>query len=342
MIEHEKYRKPPTAFISYTHDNDAHKRWVQKFYSDLRFQGIDVTLDEFNLKLGEDLFYFMEKGISENEFIIVICTPAYKTKADNRQGGGGYETRLATAILAGDLLTDKIIPILVHGDQKSAIPTYLKAALYADFRDKSRYDMSLEALVSTLFREERRPSVGWPKHALASIFGNTNPAYDPPPVGRRMVRQVRTAPILLDETIDGLRTKSKVVRIGDMDNERPVLEFDEAVFGFTVPWILDTSDRGIVGGTGPDKICLNTEPGGTVQLEIHRRSDGTIAFVGYCNKVDFISINKSETISKQKFTFTVSPHKEYLFPLSVPVGLIDTYRHRSLPDHIYAVDIKLA
>ena len=342
MTELEKYRKQPTAFISYTHEDDSHQDWVRKLASDLIFQGIKVKLDQFDLRVGQDLLYFMEKGIAENDFIVVICTPTYKTKTDNRQGGAGYETRIATAIVAGDLLTDKVIPILARGDQKSAIPAYLTAARYADFRDKNHYDTSLGELVSALFREEKIPTVGWPKRELSRIFGKTNPMYDPSPIVEKCVRQTRTASIILDETIQGLRTKCKVVKICDMDNGRLALEFDSAVYGFTVPWILNTSDRGIVGGTGSDKICLHTERLGTAQLEIHRRSDGAIALIGYCNKMGFISIKNLVEISEQKFTFTVIPTKDYIFPVSVPVSLIKTYRHRSLGNGADVVDIQLA
>ncbi len=43
------------VFISYSHDNDEHKSWVMQVATRLRHNGVDVILDQWNLKLGQDL-----------------------------------------------------------------------------------------------------------------------------------------------------------------------------------------------------------------------------------------------------------------------------------------------
>ncbi|CAB3801428.1 toll/interleukin-1 receptor domain-containing protein [Pararobbsia alpina] len=341
MTTSEIYRKPPTAFISYTHEDESHQSWVRRFASDLLFQGVEVKIDQFDLKLGQDLFHFMEKGVAENEFILAICSPRYKAKANNREGGGGYETRIAASILGNNLLTDKFIPILRVGDSASAIPTYLMPALYVDFRNDSQYNVNLERIVSTLFREETKPQIGWPKRELAALFGNTDPAYDPPFFERRAAAQARTVSVLVGADIEELRAGSEVVQINEIDNDRPVFEFDTAVFGFTVPWILNTSDRGVVGGTGPDKITLSRTPGGTVQLEIHRRADGVVAFIGYCNENTCALLRDPGGFSGMTVTLGVMPFESYSMPVSVPVTVIMSYRNRSLPNRTEVVDVRL-
>jgi hypothetical protein len=40
----------------------------------------------------------MEKSVRENDYVLIICTPTYKSKSDNRVGGVGYE---------GDIMTGK-------------------------------------------------------------------------------------------------------------------------------------------------------------------------------------------------------------------------------------------
>jgi len=79
----------PTSFISYSWDDEAHKEWVRKLAERLRGDGIDVTLDRWAAVPGDQLPVFMEKSIRENQFIIVICTPRYKVRSDNREGGVG-------------------------------------------------------------------------------------------------------------------------------------------------------------------------------------------------------------------------------------------------------------
>jgi hypothetical protein len=59
----------PTAFISYSWDSDEHRNWVQRFATDLRYQGVDAWLDQWELRLGDDLTTFMERGVSEADYV---------------------------------------------------------------------------------------------------------------------------------------------------------------------------------------------------------------------------------------------------------------------------------
>lgn len=43
------------AFIFYSWDSDSHKARVLKLASDLRRHGVDVVLDQWDLRLGDDL-----------------------------------------------------------------------------------------------------------------------------------------------------------------------------------------------------------------------------------------------------------------------------------------------
>lgn len=46
----------PRLFISYSHDNEAHKEWVLTLATHLRqHMGVDVILDEWDLRIGGDL-----------------------------------------------------------------------------------------------------------------------------------------------------------------------------------------------------------------------------------------------------------------------------------------------
>jgi hypothetical protein len=67
----------PSAFISYSWDDDAHKEWVRTLAERLRADGVDVTLDRWATVPGDQLSAFMERAIRENQFIVIICTPRY-------------------------------------------------------------------------------------------------------------------------------------------------------------------------------------------------------------------------------------------------------------------------
>ena len=147
----DKLRKPvvkiPRVFISYTHENAAHKAWVLKLALDLRSNGIDAILDQWECKLGSDLTLFMERGIERADRVVLICTPAYKRKANQGEGGVGYERMVVTSEIARNIKTSKFISVLRVGSQKSSIPTFGGSRLYIDFCDDSKYAFNLEELL---------------------------------------------------------------------------------------------------------------------------------------------------------------------------------------------------
>ena len=79
----------PTVFVSYSHDNDEHKAWVLKLATDLRSHGVNAILDQWDLRLGSDLRFFMEQGLSNSNLVLCICSEAYVQKADSGRGGSG-------------------------------------------------------------------------------------------------------------------------------------------------------------------------------------------------------------------------------------------------------------
>ena len=139
--------KHPNAFISYSHDSPEHKKWVLKLATDLRGVGIDVTLDQWDLQLGEDVVQFMQSGITQSDRVILICSEAYVKKSDRGQGGVGYEKLIVSAEVAQKIDTAKFIPVIRSQDaETAAIPKFLGARRYADFRDDVTYADTLKEL----------------------------------------------------------------------------------------------------------------------------------------------------------------------------------------------------
>ena len=86
----------PRVYISYSWDNENHKEWVKKLATDLKNKGVDVVIDIWNLKIGQDVPLYMEKGIIDSDKVICILTSIYKKKADDLRDGVGYETSVAS------------------------------------------------------------------------------------------------------------------------------------------------------------------------------------------------------------------------------------------------------
>ena len=138
--------EPPKVFISYSHDSDEHKQWVLKLCTKLRENGVDVMLDQWDIRLGTDQTVFMEK-LSTADRVLVICTDIYVKKADNREGGVGYEGLIITAQIAENLQTDKFIPIIRQSSNEKKMPIFFGKKQYIGFTDDDRFDEKFSELL---------------------------------------------------------------------------------------------------------------------------------------------------------------------------------------------------
>ncbi len=160
--------KPPRVFISYSWESEDHKVWVRYLGERLYQAGIEARLDQWFVKPGESFTVFMEQEVEQGDFVIVVCTPAYAQKSNNRRGGVGYEQQIVSAHLMAGTARSKFIPILRSGDYKPgpdcAIPTHFLGIAWIDFRDDAAFDKSLEDLIRVIFSKPRfaPPPLGSP------------------------------------------------------------------------------------------------------------------------------------------------------------------------------------
>lgn len=143
-----------TAFISYSWDSDTHKAWVKLLATRLRTEnGIDITLDQWEVVPGDQLPVFMERAIRENDYVLIVCTPKYKQRSDNRQGGVGYEGD----IMSGEVMVHsnhrKFIPLLREGRGDNAIPSWLRGKYRIDLRGDPYSEDEYRDLTNTILGE---------------------------------------------------------------------------------------------------------------------------------------------------------------------------------------------
>jgi DNA-binding CsgD family transcriptional regulator len=152
----------PSVFISYSHDTDDHKEWVYAFSSDLVLNGVNVTLDQWDLKPGQDIVSFMHKGIARADRVILICSDNYVQKADNGSGGVGYEKLIVSAELAAKTDTSKFIPIVRGNSTDRKLPAFMGARLYVDFDRDDIYSKRLMECLRDLhgLPPRQRPQLG--------------------------------------------------------------------------------------------------------------------------------------------------------------------------------------
>ena len=152
----------PKVFISYSHDSDEHKEWVLQLSTKLRQNGVDVILDRWDSGAGDDITLFMEKGVTDSDRVLVICTDAYVRKADAGEGGVGYERMIITAQLVQDVGTAKFIPIIRQSSDNKKTPTFLETRIYIDFTDEDEFDEKFDDLLREVSnaRHLQKPPLG--------------------------------------------------------------------------------------------------------------------------------------------------------------------------------------
>ena len=146
----------PKVFISYSWDSDAHKEWVRHLAERLVANGVEVTLDQWKLTLGQSLTQFMEAAIVDSDYIVVVCTPNYSSRSIARTGGVGYEQQIISGRIVAGLPREKFIPVVREGDfqpgAECAIPAMFSGTFALDMRDPEREDASLETLLRAIYR----------------------------------------------------------------------------------------------------------------------------------------------------------------------------------------------
>lgn len=88
--------KSPKVFISYSWTSEEHVAWVLDLAEKLVDDGVDVILDRWDLKPGQDKYHFMEQMVKDETVtkVLIVCDKAYADKADRRAGGVGTETQI--------------------------------------------------------------------------------------------------------------------------------------------------------------------------------------------------------------------------------------------------------
>lgn len=151
----------PRVFISYSHDTSDHKKWVLKLATDLRANGVDADIDQWQ-QIGSDLAAFMHKGISGSDRVLMVCTDQYVQKAENGAGGVGYEKMIVTGEMVKSIDTIKFVPICRNSSRDHRIPNFLGARLYIDFGEDADYSDKLQELLREIHGqpENAKPPLG--------------------------------------------------------------------------------------------------------------------------------------------------------------------------------------
>jgi len=154
----------PKVFISYSWDDEPHKAWVKDLAARLRNEGIDANLDIWEVTPGAQLPEYMERSVRDNDFVLIVCTPQYKSRLDKRTGSVGYEGDIMAAEAFIQRNHQKFIPLLRKGEWTDAAPSWLLGMAHLDFRGDPYREDKYQELYAYLFgQREKAPPLGKPR-----------------------------------------------------------------------------------------------------------------------------------------------------------------------------------
>ena len=153
--DEEVARQNPKLFISYSWSSPDHEEWVLQLATQLREAGVDVILDKWDLREGQDATAFMEKMVIDPKIknVIMVCDRLYAEKANGREGGVGTETQIIGPEVYRNQSQDKFVAIIAERDEAGSpfLPAYYKSRIYIDLSSNEVYAENFEQLLRWIY-----------------------------------------------------------------------------------------------------------------------------------------------------------------------------------------------
>lgn len=211
-------KQVPKIFVSYSHDTPSHKKWVGEFASKLVDNRIDVIFDQWDLSPGDDIIKFMEKSVAEADRVLMICSEAYVRKADDGQGGVGYEAMIVTGELVQNLGTSKFIPIIRQKNSEVILPKSVSTRFYINLSENQNHEEQFEILLRELHKE---PAIKKPP--LGKYPFTKQPSGDESPISIALGSSIPNLTDFKDDAKEVYKTAIELARQGDIIAWRKII-----------------------------------------------------------------------------------------------------------------------
>lgn len=162
----------PKLFISYSWTTPEYEDWVLNTATELRQEGVDVILDKWDLREGDDANAFMERMVTDENVkkVLIISDKKYAEKANSRSGGVGTETQIISAkVYASVEQTKFVVAIAEKGENGEVfLPAYYQSRIYIDLSNDERYIINFNQLLRWIYDKPLhiKPELGKPPSFL--------------------------------------------------------------------------------------------------------------------------------------------------------------------------------
>jgi len=164
VLPEESQASPVRVFISYSHDSPEHCDRVLALAQQLRRDGIEAWVDQFEESPGEGWPLWCVRQILDAKYVLLICTEPYRKRflgleEFGKGRGVKWEAKVIQNILYYKEINPGFIPVIFHDSDSSFIPETVRGASWYVTDDSSSY----EALSQRLRGSKRFPPLGIPE-----------------------------------------------------------------------------------------------------------------------------------------------------------------------------------
>ena len=79
---------PKRVLISYSHESEEHRTRIRRLADQLRADGIDAMIDQYDPHPPEGWPLWMERQINGADFVLLVCTETYWRRAEGHEQPG--------------------------------------------------------------------------------------------------------------------------------------------------------------------------------------------------------------------------------------------------------------
>lgn len=137
---------PIKVFVSYSHDSPEHMNRVLELSNRLRLDGIDSSIDQYEMSPSRGWIRWMNDQIEEASFVLVVCTETYGRRFSGREATGtGLGSNWEGAVISQELYdaeinNTKFVPVIFTSLDSLHIPPILRAMTWYLVDTESGYE----------------------------------------------------------------------------------------------------------------------------------------------------------------------------------------------------------
>lgn len=172
--------KTPKAFISYSWTSEGHKALIRQWADRLQSDSVEVVIDAYDLKEGQDKYAFMERMVSDDSVthVLMFSDKLYAEKADERKAGVGTESLIISKEVYEKINQTKFIPIVCEFSDAGEpfLPKFLGSRIWIDFSSPEATNKNWESLIRLIYDKPaiEKPPLGKPPAYLSDETASTS------------------------------------------------------------------------------------------------------------------------------------------------------------------------